>query len=164
MTAITNWYANKNIFVTGATGFVGKCLVEKLLRDCPQIGLIYVLIRDKAGVSFEERRQSFIDHVVFSNLRSSRPDDLQKIRIVRGDLVVDHFGMSNENLQEITENVSIIFHSAADVRFDRPLIDAYVTNVTGMKNILEFARGLKFLEVRFSDLYCDMKIDLFDGI
>lgn len=149
MTEITNWYANKNIFVTGATGFVGKCLVEKLLRDCPQIGLIYIMIRDKAGASFEERRQSFADHVVFSNLRSNRPDDLKKMRIVKGDLAIDQFGMSKENSREITENVSIIFHCAADVRFDQPLIDAYVTNVMGMKNMLEFAKRFKYLEVRF---------------
>ena len=33
--AIATFFCNKTIFVTGATGFVGKCLLEKLARSCP---------------------------------------------------------------------------------------------------------------------------------
>jgi FlaA1/EpsC-like NDP-sugar epimerase len=35
----------RSIFITGATGFVGKVLVEKLLRSCPDIAKIYILVR-----------------------------------------------------------------------------------------------------------------------
>jgi alcohol-forming fatty acyl-CoA reductase len=47
MSAIEKFFSGKNIFVTGVTGFMGKALVEKLLRSCPSIGNVFVLIRKK---------------------------------------------------------------------------------------------------------------------
>ena len=32
---IADFYKNKSVFITGATGFIGKQLVEKLVRSCP---------------------------------------------------------------------------------------------------------------------------------
>jgi thioester reductase-like protein len=53
--SIREYYANKNIFITGATGYVGKLLIEKLLYSCEHIKKIYCLIREKNGHSAEER-------------------------------------------------------------------------------------------------------------
>jgi fatty acyl-CoA reductase len=147
MTDVTNWYKNKNIFVTGATGFVGKCLVEKLLRDCPEIGDVYLVIRDTEKNKFDERKKSFANHVVFSKLAAERPNDLEKIKIIKGDIDQVNLGVSNEEYREICERVSVIFHSAADVRFDRTITDAYRANVIGTKNVLDFALRIKNLEV-----------------
>ena len=37
------------VFVAGATGFVGSVVLEQLLRICPTVKRVYVLIRDKRG-------------------------------------------------------------------------------------------------------------------
>ena len=37
---IADFYNGQSAFITGATGFMGKVLVEKLLRSCPQITLL----------------------------------------------------------------------------------------------------------------------------
>lgn len=52
---VLEYYANKSIFITGASGFIGKVLIEKLLRCCPGIKAIYLLMREKKGVSPQER-------------------------------------------------------------------------------------------------------------
>lgn len=61
---IANWYRNQIIFITGSTGFMGKVLVEKLLRDCPDINACYLLMRTKRGIEPEQRRDEYINHMV----------------------------------------------------------------------------------------------------
>ena len=46
---IISYYQNKSIFITGATGFLGKVLIEKLMRTCYDLKKIYVLVRHKKG-------------------------------------------------------------------------------------------------------------------
>lgn len=47
--SIAQFYGGKSILITGATGFMGKVMVEKLLRDCGQVKCIYILVRMKRG-------------------------------------------------------------------------------------------------------------------
>lgn len=54
---IPAFYAGRSIFITGGTGFMGKVLIEKLLRSCPDVGKIFVLIRPKKGQSINDRLQ-----------------------------------------------------------------------------------------------------------
>lgn len=63
-TPIQEFYRGANILVTGATGFVGKILTEKLIRCVPQIGHIYLLIRVKKGKSAEERFEQIMEDKV----------------------------------------------------------------------------------------------------
>lgn len=55
MASIPEFYAGKNVLITGATGFMGKVLVEKLLRSCPEVKALYLLVRPKAGQSMQQR-------------------------------------------------------------------------------------------------------------
>ena len=52
---IGKFYENKTVFVTGATGFMGKVLVEKLLRST-KVKKIYLLIRTKEGHHGSEKQ------------------------------------------------------------------------------------------------------------
>lgn len=64
--SIKSFYQNSVILVTGGTGFLGKVLLEKLLRSCEDIQCIYVLLRSKRGLSSEERYKELIQNPVFS--------------------------------------------------------------------------------------------------
>ena len=49
MAGVIQFYEGQNIFVTGASGFLGKVLLEKLLRSYPDVGNNFVLVRPRRG-------------------------------------------------------------------------------------------------------------------
>ena len=62
--SIAQFYAKKDVFITGATGFMGKCLMEKLLRSCPDVGRIMILTRPKKGKTVNDRVESILSSKV----------------------------------------------------------------------------------------------------
>ena len=70
MTSIVDFYAGRTVLVTGATGFMGKVLLEKLLRSCPTITRIYILIRPKKGFSVEMRLTQLLESKVSQQMLS----------------------------------------------------------------------------------------------
>jgi fatty acyl-CoA reductase len=63
--SIVEFYENRSVFITGATGFMGKVLVEKILRSCPGVERLYLLMRPSKGQSVDCRLQEFIQNQVF---------------------------------------------------------------------------------------------------
>ena len=61
---ITEWFKGRSVLVTGATGFMGKVLVEKLLRSCPDIATIYLLMRPKRGNDIRMRLDELLNITV----------------------------------------------------------------------------------------------------
>ena len=63
---ITEFYSGHDIFITGATGFMGKCLVEKVLRSLPTAGRVFVMVRPKKEKSVKERMEELTNLEVSS--------------------------------------------------------------------------------------------------
>ncbi|XP_011858811.1 PREDICTED: putative fatty acyl-CoA reductase CG5065 [Vollenhovia emeryi] len=59
---IPTFYAGRCIFITGGTGFMGKVLIEKILRSCPDVANIFVLIRPKKELSINDRLKKMLDN------------------------------------------------------------------------------------------------------
>ena len=55
--------SKKSIFLTGATGFLGKIIIEKLLRSC-DIENFYILVRNKKGKGLHLRVDDIFDDPV----------------------------------------------------------------------------------------------------
>lgn len=58
---IASWYNGRSVLITGGTGFMGKVLVEKLLRSCPGLKTIYLLIRPKKGQDPKQRISQLVE-------------------------------------------------------------------------------------------------------
>ena len=58
--SIAAFFREKTIGLTGASGFIGQLLVEKLLRSCPGIRKIFLLLRSAKDKSCQERLQHII--------------------------------------------------------------------------------------------------------
>lgn len=52
---VKSFYKDKNIFLTGASGFVGVAYIEKVLRSMPNVGNIFVLLRPRKQQGIQER-------------------------------------------------------------------------------------------------------------
>lgn len=59
LTKMQQFYKDKSIFITGASGFMGKVLLEKLLYSCSDVKQIMILVRPKRGKSAAQRVQDF---------------------------------------------------------------------------------------------------------
>ena len=84
---------------------------------------------------------------VFEALRTEHPEQMQKIVAVAGDVTLPGFGLSSSDLQLILDNVSIVFNSAATVKFDEELKTAVQLNVKGPRELLAICRNMKQLQV-----------------
>lgn len=62
-TPIKDFYRNATLLITGGTGFVGKVLIQKLLRSF-EVQKIYMLIRCKDNMSVEQRLEQYFNESV----------------------------------------------------------------------------------------------------
>jgi len=118
---IDNFYKNKKVFVTGAAGFIGSHLVEKLVKSGAKVtALVHYNSASSIG-----------------NLQYLGKDLLKEVQIEFGD-VTDSFQMIT-----LTKNKDIVFHLAALIGIPYSYVApvAYVTtNINGTLNMLEAAR------------------------
>lgn len=71
--SVQEFYAGKTIFITGASGFMGKVLIEKLLYSCSQVKEIIVLVRSKREKSGKQRVEEFSKLPVSLKMFIKRP-------------------------------------------------------------------------------------------
>ncbi|XP_006004394.1 fatty acyl-CoA reductase 1 isoform X3 [Latimeria chalumnae] len=147
MISIPEFYKGKNVLITGATGFMGKVLLEKLLRSCPEVKAVYILVRPKAGQTPPQRVQEMITCKLFDRLRDEQPEFQEKIIAVNSELTQPNLNLSQADQETLTDCINIVFHCAATVRFNEPLKDAMQLNVMGTQKILALAHRMKKLEV-----------------
>lgn len=130
------------ILLTGVTGFLGKVVLEELVRRQSEKSLHYdrlvVLIRPARGKSPTER---FQDRVVKSHCFSKLPECWDRcIEVVSGDLMESSCGIEPAIHHKLTQNITHILHCAGCVAFDSPLNILLAENVTASVNILELAQ------------------------
>ncbi|KAJ8978355.1 hypothetical protein NQ317_002664 [Molorchus minor] len=154
--SIPEYFTGKNIFMTGGTGFIGKVLIEKVLRSCPDVGKIYLLIRPKKGKSAEERMQEITDVPLFDKLKEKYPENLKKLVPILGDVVELDLGLNPDDRKLLIKEVNIVYHIAASVRFDDSLRHAVIMNVRGTREVIGLCKGMQNLDVlvHFSTTYC----------
>ncbi|XP_078050790.1 fatty acyl-CoA reductase wat [Augochlora pura] len=138
---IVEFYNGANVLVTGGTGFVGKVLVEKLLRSCPGIANLYIIVRPKKGKPATARFKENFDEAIYERLWKEQPDFLNKVQMIEGDATEEDLGMTLEN-KETLKNTNVVFHVAATVRFEEKLRLAVNINVRTVKQLLLWAKQL----------------------
>ncbi|CAD6208193.1 GSCOCG00010446001-RA-CDS [Cotesia congregata] len=156
LSPIQKFYSGKIIFVTGASGFMGKVLLEKLLYRCSDLTRIYILLRAKRGRSPEMRLDDMLKLPVFDRVRTNKPHVLSKIKVLPGDILEKNFGLSESQQNLLINEVDIIFHFAATLKLEAKLKDAIEMNAIGTAAVLELAKKIPKLKafVHLSTAFC----------
>ncbi len=136
----------REILVTGATGFLGKLVLRRLVEQSEALGLarIHILVRPMGeritGVRrFDRARRAGC----FAGLPEGWHD---RICVVEGDLTQKHCGISDATKASLLPRLTHIIHGAAAVDFDLPPAMAAESNVSAALRVQELAREAERLE------------------
>lgn len=143
--SLKDFYDGKTLFVTGATGFIGRLLIAKLMR-LGNVKEVLILSRPKKGKSNGERLDHILTGFLFQEMDKFDAGFKEKLRIVNGDMELDDLGISLKDREYIKSNVEIMVHGAATVRFDEQLQKAIAINIRGTRNLLDLATEAKRLK------------------
>uniref|UniRef100_UPI00356AEBD9 fatty acyl-CoA reductase n=1 Tax=Marinobacter sp. TaxID=50741 RepID=UPI00356AEBD9 len=137
----------KKILITGTSGFLGKVVLEKIIRTVPDIGGVYLLIR--ANKRHSDARSRFFDEIVTSSvfdcMRESDPEGFesfieQRVHCITGEVTEPAFGLEREAFGTLAGDLDAVINSAASVNFREELDKALKINTLCLENIAELAR------------------------
>jgi L-aminoadipate-semialdehyde dehydrogenase len=126
----------KNIFLTGATGFLGAFLLASLLRKFPQ-STVWCLVRASDEVKGMQRlRDNGERHLVWDESSYVAGG---RVKAVVGDLAKDQLGLTDALWAQLAENVDLIIHNGALVHWVYPYSKLRAPNVLGTLWALKLA-------------------------
>ena len=148
LSVIDSFY-RKNVFITGVTGFLGKSILEKLLRETSNIGKIYVLIRPSGDKKASDRLDTEVfQSQLFDVLKHQFKSDwhtflANKVYVVEGDMTRPQYGLQPNAFKQLANDVDLVINSAASVDFREPMDQALSINTLSVKNILRLCECRK---------------------
>jgi thioester reductase-like protein len=121
---------SETIFLTGFPGFIAERLVEKLAAADKQF---FLLVQSQ----FVEKATEAVERV---SEYTGTP--LENFAIIDGDITRPQLGISDEDLDDIREEITSVFHLAAvyDLAVDKDT--AFRVNLEGTKNVNQFCKEL----------------------
>jgi fatty acyl-CoA reductase len=136
--------AGRTVAVTGATGFLGTALVERLVRCVPGCQVV-VLVRPGRRGAEDRVRRDLLRNNCFDRLRRELGDGFDaevggRLRAVAADVGADGLALDAAG-REALAACDVMVHSAATVSFDSPLDAAVETNLLGPVRVAEALRS-----------------------
>ncbi len=119
-------------FLTGATGYLGCYILSALLHRTSMD--VWCLVR---GSSEDDARRRLIGQMREYGLWDSKHDT--RVRVLRGDLSLEQFGLDHDLWDMLAEEVDVIYHNGALVNFVYPYAALHAVNVEGTRRILRLA-------------------------
>ena len=93
------------------------------------------------------RLQQLMSAKIFDKLKESQTGRLSAVEVVTGDITKEQFGLSQPDMDKLCEEVEVVFHSAATIKFDEKLTEAVKLNVGAVYTLMELCKLMKKLQV-----------------
>lgn len=137
----------KRILFTGTTGFLGKVVLEKIMRDIPDVQKIILLLRgnERHPTARERFDREITASSVFDRLKKNDPEAFDqackdKIDCITGEVTEKYFGLSEDQFETLASRIDVIIHSAACVDFRERLDRALSINALSLLNVAELVK------------------------
>ncbi|XP_074353691.1 fatty acyl-CoA reductase 2, chloroplastic-like isoform X3 [Apium graveolens] len=150
---IIEFFGGKKLLITGATGFLAKVLVEKILRTLPEVDKIFLLIKAKNEEAATERLMNeIVNTELFKCLREKHGTLFEKFILsklvpVVGNMSETNIGIEADVANRIAREVDLIINSAATTTFDERPDIALDINTRGAARIVNFAKNCENLKL-----------------
>src|SRR2546427_2839300 len=123
----------QNIFLTGATGFIGSHLTARLLEDGRRVK---VLVRSAKNADAKARVEGILREVGVTRF--------EHLRVLEGDISQPHLGLSESARREVTSSTEEVWHCAASLSFGpQNRAEIFRMNVDGTRHVLDLVKQLK---------------------
>src|SRR3954449_5787765 len=119
------------LFVTGFPGFIGRKLVQALLKDDSSANVVCLV----------EPRMEEAAKKAAAELEANA-----RIEILTGDITDRRLGLSSDDYERLAAETTAVFHLAAIYNLAVPLDVAQKVNVDGTGNIVELCRRCERLQ------------------
>ncbi len=139
MTRVRDALSSRQFFITGATGFLGTALVERLLRCAPDSRVVLLVRPGRRSTAEQRAAKEILRNDCFDRLREEHGDRFDaevaaRVTAVAGDVATDGLGLDDDGWQLLSE-CDLVVHSAAAVSFDSPLDAAVEVNLLGPSRV-----------------------------
>jgi HAD superfamily hydrolase (TIGR01490 family) len=137
----------KRIAITGATGFLGTALVERLVRSVPGCELVLLIRPGRRSTAAQRVRREVFRNDAFDRLRAdlggAALDAMldERVTVISGDVSRDGLGLDDAD-RAVLASCDIVVHSAAAVAFDSPLDTAVEVNLLGPSRVVQALQDL----------------------
>jgi thioester reductase-like protein len=129
------------VLLTGATGFVGKVVLDELLRRRAALGVdkVLLLVRARDAERADARLRT---EVLGSRCFAAQPAGFEKhVEALPGEITRPDLGLEPDALAHVRDEATHVVHCAASIEFSLPLAEAAAVNVDGARNALAVARS-----------------------
>lgn len=95
----------------------------------------------------EQRFEEYLRNPIFERIRVKNPEILNKLYCIPGDINEPELGLDERDVRLLQQNIDIVFHVAATVRFNEPLKVAANLNTFGTRRVMELCTKMTKLKV-----------------
>jgi len=137
-----------NVFMTGASGFLGGNLLQEIIAQAPHIH-VHVLVRCDS----EENGRFKIEENL-KKLKLWNPDLASRFTPIIGDVSKERLGLSESLYEHLALTSHIVYHAAADISYVKSYEAIRASNVEGTHNMLKFTTFKKVKPFHYVSSVC----------